>query len=109
MPANSEQWVPKIHPITRSVEPEDPMELVATPVQGDPDFMLECVLQEFVWMGWDRDQLMALFYSPHYPVLNQLLARFGDHSIRGRIDDLLQRTGRLRFSERIVEDEEPGE
>jgi hypothetical protein len=108
MATTKEQWVPKVHPTTREVEPEDPMELIATPVQGDPEVMLECFLQEFAWMGWDAEQLMALFRDPGYPVLNQLLEHYGEPSIRERIRSLLG-SAVLRFSERIVEEPEPQE
>jgi hypothetical protein len=100
-----EPLIPKIHPLTRPVEPEDPLELVATPVQGDPDFMLQCLVEEFAWMGWGADELMALFRSPEYPVLNQLLQHYGEGKIRERVEGLLGRSGALRF--RAVVDDEP--
>jgi hypothetical protein len=84
------------------------MELVATPVQGDPQVMLECFVQEFAWMGWDTNQLMDLFRDPGYPVLNQLMEHYGEESIRRRIQSLLGSTV-FRFSERIVEEPEPEE
>lgn len=104
-----ERWVPKVHPITRHVEPEDPMELVATPVQGDPDFMLECIIQEFAWMGMDADQLMKFVQNSDYPVLNQLQEHFGADEICRRIRGILGRSGIFRFRETIVEEAEEEE
>jgi hypothetical protein len=86
------------------------MELVATPVPGgDPDLMLECVVQEFAWMGCDAAALMGLFRSPAYPVLNQLLAHYGEEEVRRRVERFLGRLGGLRFRETIAEDPEPEE
>ncbi|HXG09487.1 MAG TPA: hypothetical protein VNK04_06830 [Gemmataceae bacterium] len=101
--------VPKVHPLTRDVAPEDPMELVATPVPGDPDVMLQCLVQEFAWMGWNADQLLGLFRSPAYPVLNQLREYYGDDVIRQRIHTLLGRSGVFRVQETIAADPEPAE
>jgi hypothetical protein len=95
--------VPKVHPLTREVEPDDPMELVANPVQGDPEVMLQCLVQEFAWMGWDADQLLQLFHSPEYPVLNQLLAHYGPEQVRRRVESLLAETGVFRFQARVEE------
>ncbi len=109
MDASSERWVPKVHPITRSVEADDPLELVANPVQGDPEVMLDCMVQEFAWMGWVADDLLQLFHSPDYPVLNQLREHFGDDDVRRRIESLLKRVGVFRVRETIAEDVEPEE
>jgi hypothetical protein len=97
--------VPKTHPMTREVEADDPMELMANHVPGDPDVMLECLVQEFAWMGWGLEQLLGLFRSPEYPVLNQMLGHYGEAEIRRRVSELLGRIGVYRFRETIVEDE----
>jgi hypothetical protein len=104
-----ERRVPKVHPMTRAVEPEDPMEIVATPVQGDPDVMLQCLVQEFAWMGWDFEQLMELFHNPFYPVLNQLLAYYGEEAVRERVQALVGRSGVFRVHEVIEDEPEPAE
>jgi hypothetical protein len=104
----NDQFVPKVHPLDRLAEADDPLELVAEHVVGDPDVMLECILQEFVWMGWSEAELLSLFHHPGYPVLGQLRAYFGDAEVERRVAALLARSGRLRFHETIVEpDPEP--
>jgi hypothetical protein len=100
-------FVPKVHPATRPVESEDPMELVATPAPGDPGVMLECIVQEFAGMGWDAAQLLALFRSPAYPVLNQLLAYYGEEAVSAKVRELLGRWGVFRVRETIADDPEP--
>jgi hypothetical protein len=100
------QLVPKVHPLARQVEPEDPLELMAEAVVGDPDVMLECILQEFIWMGWGREQLLALFHDPGYPMLCELQSFYGQEAVERRVAALLARTGQLRFREFIAEPEE---
>jgi hypothetical protein len=104
---SSEQWVPKVHPTARELGPEDPMELVASAVQGDPAFMLQCLIQEFAWLGWEADQLLGLFHHPAYPVLNQLLDYFGVDAVRQRIQELVGQAGVIHFRESIDEESEP--
>jgi hypothetical protein len=109
MSTTPQQFVPKVHPLDRAVEPEDPLELVAAPVAGgDPDFMLQCVIEEFAWLGWDADGLMGLFRDPGYPMLNGLAAHFGEDEVRRRVEAQLGLTGRLRFTETIADDEPEG-
>jgi hypothetical protein len=87
------------------------MELVAQRVSGDPRVMLEGILQEFIWMGWQQTELMQLFCDPAYPMLNQLREHYGHDEIERQIASLLARTGVLCFHETIAEpdpeDEEP--
>ncbi len=109
MSPSPEQWVPKVHPITRALEQEDPMELMATPAQGDPEFMLQCIVEEFAWLGMGKDELLGLFHSPTYPVLNQLLAHFGAEAVRRRVEELLGRVGIFCVQESIAEGPEPDE
>jgi hypothetical protein len=100
-----DNWVPKVHPLDRQVEAEDPLELLADVVPGDPEVMLECILQEFVWMGWDADQLYSLFRNPGYPLLCELRQYYGDEEVERRIAELLARSGQFRFHETLVEPE----
>jgi hypothetical protein len=105
----SERFVPKVHPATREVESDDPMEIVATPVAGDVDMMLECIVQEFAWMGWDEEQMWRLFGSADYPVLAGLRAALGDVELRRRLCTVLTRQGAFRVSETIIEETDPDE
>jgi len=102
---DEERFVPKVHPATREIEAEDPMELVANPAPGDPDVMLNCMIGEFAWQGYDADGLMRLFLNPEYPVLNQLLDYYGPKEVRRRIDETLG--GFDAFSVHATIDETP--
>jgi hypothetical protein len=101
--------VPKVHPATRAIEPTDPFTLHATPVTGDPEVMLRCVVQEYAWMGWDTEQIFGLFRQPFYPALNALLECYGETGIRQRICNVLGRSGVLRFAETLNENATPDE
>jgi hypothetical protein len=103
MNANVDQWVPKVHPLARPAETDDPFELMAQPIAGDPQVMLEALLQEFLWMGWGEAEMMRLFCDPGYPVLCQLREHFGDDAIRQHVRSLLSRTGVIRFRETLAE------
>jgi hypothetical protein len=97
--------VPKVHPLAREAQPDDPVEIVASPVPGDPALMLECIVDEYAQIGWDANLLTALFRSPEYPVLNELLNFFGPEETRRRIDARLNEVGVFRVTETIAEDE----
>jgi hypothetical protein len=101
--------VPKVHPLARSVEADDPLELVATPVAGDPDYMLQCMIEEFAWMGMNAGELLGLFRNPAYPLLNQLMHHFGEDAICERVQGLLANLRGLRFSAIVDEEPEPDE
>ncbi len=108
MDSQDDRWVAKVHPLARDVEPDDPMELMPQAVGGDPAQMLECILQEFAWMGWTSEQLLSLFNNPAYPVLCELRDFFGMDEIRRHVETLVSRWGVLQFRETIVEpDVEP--
>jgi hypothetical protein len=101
-----DRLVPKTHPLDRGIAPDDPFELVATAAIGDPDVMLECILQEFLWMGWDAEQLLALFDHPGYPLLRELQAHYGRGEVRKRVEALVARGTRIRVTEFVEEPEE---
>jgi hypothetical protein len=93
----SDNFVPKVHPATRGVEPEDPMSLNATAAPGDPEVMLRCVVQEYAMMGMNVDLIMTLFRDPFYPALNALLSALGEAALRQRVESIIQQIGVLRF------------
>jgi hypothetical protein len=97
MTAGAPRFVPKVHPASRSAEPEDPLLMQAISVEGDPDLMLRCVVQEFLSMGWDVEQILSLFEDPEYPALCELGQYYGVTGLRERIAGLLGPVHRLPF------------
>jgi hypothetical protein len=95
--AEPDNLVPKVHPATRAVEPEDPMSLHATPAPGDPEVMIRCVVQEYAMMGMKADLIMTLFRDPYYPALNDLLSALGEATLRQRVDHIISQIGVFRY------------
>ena len=104
MTVSEPQYVPKVHPATRSVEADDPMMLYACPTGGDPELMIQCLVQEYAWMGFDGQAIMRLFRDSEYPALNALLAHYGENWIRARVQNILAGTGVHRFSGMVVDE-----
>ena len=103
------RFQPKVHPATRGVEADDPMELAAQVVPGDPNVMLDCLIREFTWVGYGPDALVPMFRDPEYPVLNQLRSYFGDAEIARRVRDSLAGWESLRVTEEFDDAPEPGD
>lgn len=109
MTAEASRFVPKVHPASRPAEAEDPLAFEAISLQGDPELMLQCVVQEYAWMGWEAEQILGLFRDPFYPALRELWDRYGEAELRQRIAGLLQQTGVFHFQVSIREEAEPEE
>lgn len=111
MQPNPENFVPKVHPATRPVEPEDPMNLYAVEVPGDPELMLRLLVEEYARMGWGLDALLGLFRDPFYVAAHGLWLHYGEEDLQRRLSDLLGRVGvvrtktttRVPLSERLVQ------
>jgi hypothetical protein len=106
MVSETERFVPKVHPATRPVEPDDPLTLHATAVTGDPEIMLHCLVQEYAWMGWDAEEILQLFRDPFYPALHGLWCFYGEAGLRDRLNAVLGQTGTLRLDEAVREEPE---
>ena len=87
--------VPKVHPATRAVEPEDPMNLHGIEVDGDPEIMLRLLVEDFARMGWGLEPMMGLARNPFYAALHGLYLRFGEEPLHERITAVLRRVGVL--------------
>ena len=81
----------------KEFESDDPMELQGIWMDGDPDYMLDCVVEEYLRLGWPPDQILRLFGSPSYPVLHQMLHVRGTEALRARIQQIAGRCGVFRF------------
>jgi hypothetical protein len=79
---------------------EDPLELngVAFPTQEDTtDAMCECFIEEFMRMGYNAKQVLALFRNPHYLGMNLVLEKRGEQFIRERVAEVFVRWGRPSY------------
>ena len=107
MTSSGERWVHKVHPLARAAEPEDPLTLHATPVAGDPEVMLHCLVQEYAWLGWGAEEILRLFRDPFYPALHALWCLFGEAGLRERVTTVLNQTGTWRMDAEVREEPEP--
>jgi hypothetical protein len=76
---------------------EDPLELngVAFLTQEDTtDAMCECFIEEFMRMGYNPKQILALFRNPHYIGMNMVLEKRGEAFIRDSISEVFARWGK---------------
>ena len=80
----------------KELEFDDPMELQAVQLDGDPDFMIDCVTEEYARLGWSSQQILQLFQSPDYPFLHHMLQVQGADAVRNRIDQVIARCGVFR-------------
>jgi hypothetical protein len=96
MKAATPDLVPKVHPATRPVEPEDPMNLHGCEVPGDPEVMLRMLVEEFARMGYGAESLMALCRDPFYHALHGVWLMYGEEELQKRISGILARAGVMR-------------
>jgi len=90
--------VPKVHPATREVLPEDPMEMHGFEVPGDPNLMLRFLVEEYARLGWGTEEMMQLARDPNYQAFHRLLSAFGESELTERIQQILARCGVIRVS-----------
>ena len=88
----------KVHPATREILPDDPMEMHAVEVRGDPEVMLRLLVEEYARMGWGLEDILRLARDAHYPAFHGLHRLYGDVQLRERIAKTLQRCGVTRVS-----------
>lgn len=88
--------VPKVHPATRPVEPDDPMTLHGAEVEGDPELMLAMVVEEFARLGFGEEELLQMFRNPFYRAAHGLWLHFGDDGACQRVRATLRRCGVIR-------------
>jgi len=77
---------------------DDPMELNGVGLGCAEDTtaaMTECFVEEFMRLGHDHRQILALFRSPQYIGMNLALRSRGEASIREVIGEVFARRGKL--------------
>jgi hypothetical protein len=98
--------------VDKPADADDPMGLVAVDVlQGDPDLMAECLVEEFVRLGLTDERLLALFRSPFYAGAHAIWRARGDAHVTALITRVRARWGHPRFTVRHAtgpEATEPG-
>ncbi len=78
-------------------DPEDPMELCGVGLVTDEDTseaMTDCFIEEFMRLGYNHKQLLALFRNPHYIGVNMVLQNKGEQFVRNRIAEAFAAWGK---------------
>lgn len=79
---------------------EDPFELNGVALQTEEDTtdaMCECFIEEFMRMGYNAKQILALFRNPHYLGMNMVLEKRGEHFVRDRVGEVFARWGKPAY------------
>ena len=79
---------------------EDPMGLVGMVVPGEPgqlEAMAECVIEEYVRLGWTEQRLMTLFVNPMFVATHRIYRLKGEAYVR----DVIRRTRAKWGADRI--------
>lgn len=89
------------HGRNKEPEPDDPVELVMTPLPGgDPKIMVTCLIEEYARMGMGEVEIRELFRQPIYQT-HALYREQGEAWIHDLIRRVLARTARIRVSVKV--------
>ncbi|MFQ5613057.1 MAG: hypothetical protein ACE5H9_13090 [Anaerolineae bacterium] len=64
---------------------EDPMELVGIVLPGEAgqlEAMAECIIEEYVRLGWNEQRLMTLFVNPMFLATHRIYRLKGEAYVR---------------------------
>ncbi|MBI3361399.1 MAG: hypothetical protein HY023_09850 [Chloroflexi bacterium] len=73
---------------------EDPMELTGMVLPGEPgqlEAMAECLVEEYVRMGWDERRLTTLFVNPMFLATHRIYREKGEDYVRELIRRMMAR------------------
>ncbi len=73
---------------------EDPMELVGMVMPGGPgqlEAMAECLVEEYIRMGWDEERLMTLFRNPMFAATFRIYRYKGEDYVRDLIRTIIRK------------------
>lgn len=96
MQESNPDLVPKVHPATREVLPEDPLELKAVEISGNPELLIRLLVEEYARFGTGVDEIMRLARDPFYQSFHGLLLMFGEDEFRRRVGEIVARCGVVR-------------
>jgi hypothetical protein len=82
---------------SKTPQPDDPFEMGAEMVEGDPTVMLTCLIEEYARMGWDAGRIARIFDNPFFLASHGLAKRFGRGAIHAFIEHTVRRCGVYRF------------
>lgn len=77
-------------------ESDDPMELVGMVMPGEPgqlEAMAECLVEEYVRLGWDAPRLMTLFVNPRFMATHRVYRQKGEAYMQELIERMCVKWG----------------
>jgi hypothetical protein len=72
-------------------DPEDPLELCGVGLlthEDTSEMMAECFIEEFLRLGYDHRQVLALFRNRHYTGMNMVLENRGEEFVKAKITEV---------------------
>ncbi len=94
----------KVHPATREMLPDDPMQLSGFQVPGDPELMLRMLVEEYARLGWKADAIVGMICDPNHQLFGGLLELFGREALREKVEKIVARCGVIKVSFSEAED-----
>lgn len=94
----------------KETESDDPLELVGMVLAGEPgelELMAECIIEEYVRLGWDEKRLMTIFRSPMFLATHRIYRQKGEPWVRELIGQVLAKWGGYKFADIRVSDAPP--
>ncbi len=78
--------------MTESADFAEPMELVGVPIPGgDSRVMAECLIEEYLFLGWDEQRIMLLFTRPCFRSTHRIYQELGEVRVRSLIEEVRAR------------------
>ena len=77
---------------------DDPMELSGVGLMTTEDTtepMAECFIEEFMRLGHNHKQILALFRNPHYLGMNMVLQKRGEDFVCDKIAEIFLQRGKI--------------
>lgn len=96
MNADDSNVVPKVHPASREILPDDPLEMHGFEISGDPLLMLRMLVEEYARIGWGDEAILALARDPNFQAFHGLWLHFGENEFCRRVRECLSRCGVFR-------------
>ena len=76
---------------------DDPLELTGVGLVCEEDTtgpMTECFIEEYMRLGYNAKQILALFRNPHYIGMNMVVQNRGEQFVRDYITEVFARWGK---------------
>jgi hypothetical protein len=89
---------------SKEVDPEDPLQLEAALVEGEPLLMLDSLIEEYALQGLDSSEILQLFENPFFLATHSLMQQMGKPFIQRRIEGILERIKGVHFKVLLKEE-----